>query len=232
MYLRLRKQRLMETAPGVVAAFGTVEFGDSISPLVPTWCPSPLGAHRALCKTWAILDPFSLMAKVTAVTTVFPDTQLLRFLLSLKTQTMSQNKVCLPLKMPDYCLNLLFVPRGRSFPGGGVVCRVVTGKVNHYWVLCPRCRSPPPPCLRCGLSNTRIDVLICDLNDLGVDLSMWATNALGLCAFAFGLLPLLQFPSPPRMLQRPPTARPLCPWRFSDFALVCAGGTPPVPPDL
>ena len=27
---------------------------------------------RALCDKWAILDPFSPMAKVTAVTTVFP----------------------------------------------------------------------------------------------------------------------------------------------------------------
>ena len=37
----------------------------------------------------ATLDLFSPMAKVTAVTTVFPDTGMLRFWLSPKTQTMS-----------------------------------------------------------------------------------------------------------------------------------------------
>ena len=37
-----------------------------------------------LCDKWAILDPFSLMAKGTAVTTVFPGTGLLGFLLSPK----------------------------------------------------------------------------------------------------------------------------------------------------
>ena len=37
----------------------------------------------------AILDPFSLMAKVTLVTTVFPYTGLLRFLLGPKTQILS-----------------------------------------------------------------------------------------------------------------------------------------------
>ena len=38
----------------------------------------------ALCKKLAMLDPFSLVAKVTAMTTVFPYTGLLRFLLSPK----------------------------------------------------------------------------------------------------------------------------------------------------
>ena len=48
------------------------------------------GAHRALClRRGKILDPFSLMAKVTAVSTVFPYTGLLRFLLSPKTQITS-----------------------------------------------------------------------------------------------------------------------------------------------
>ena len=36
----------------------------------------------APCEKYAILHPFSPMAKVTAVHTVFPDTGLLRFLLS------------------------------------------------------------------------------------------------------------------------------------------------------
>ena len=50
------------------------------------------------------------MAEVTAVITVFPDIGLLRLLLSPKTQIMSQNKLCFTLKMPDCCLNLLFLP--------------------------------------------------------------------------------------------------------------------------
>ena len=49
----------------------------------------PRGAHRAVCEKWAILDPFILL--VTPVTTVFPHTVLLRFLLSPNTQ-ISSNK--------------------------------------------------------------------------------------------------------------------------------------------
>ena len=53
-----------------------------------------MGAHRALCpalcETWAIFDPFSPM---TAVTTVFPYTRLLRFLLGPETQIMTCNKI-------------------------------------------------------------------------------------------------------------------------------------------
>ena len=62
---------------------------------------------------------FPPMTKMTAVTTVFPDTGLLRFLPSPKTQIMSSNKQCFTLKMPECCLNLLFLPCGRSSPGGG-----------------------------------------------------------------------------------------------------------------
>ena len=74
---------------------------------------------HALCEKWAILDPFSPMAHVAAVTTVFPCTGLLRFLRSPKTQIMSENKPYFPLKMPVCCLNLLFLPCGCSSPGGG-----------------------------------------------------------------------------------------------------------------
>ena len=52
-----------------------------------------LGAHRALCprcaRTVRKVGPSSPMAKVAAVTTVFPYTRLLRFLISPKTQIMS-----------------------------------------------------------------------------------------------------------------------------------------------
>ena len=56
-------------------------------------CPALrcLGAHRALCPRCAkvgYFDPFSPMAKVTAVTTLFPDTGLLTFLPSPNTQIM------------------------------------------------------------------------------------------------------------------------------------------------
>ena len=44
------------------------------------------------------MDPFSPMAKVTAVATLFPYTGLLRFLLSPKTQVMSDNKLYFPQK--------------------------------------------------------------------------------------------------------------------------------------
>ena len=37
----------------------------------------PKGAHRALCEKWAILDPFSPIAKVTAATTVYRTAQIL-----------------------------------------------------------------------------------------------------------------------------------------------------------
>ena len=85
-------------------------------------CPYIGGAPcavPALCGKWAILHPLSPMAKVTSVATVFPDTGLLRFLLSPRTQVMSSTSRCFTLKMPDCCLNLPFLPCGRGFPGGG-----------------------------------------------------------------------------------------------------------------
>ena len=41
---------------------------------------------------------------------------MLRFLLSPRSQTMSQNELRFTLEMPDCCLNLLFLPRGRTPP--------------------------------------------------------------------------------------------------------------------
>ena len=67
------------------------------------------------------------MAKVTAVTTVFPHTGLLRFLLGPKTQI----KLHCTLKMPDGGLSLLLLPCGGVPPGWGVVCRVVTGDLTR-----------------------------------------------------------------------------------------------------
>ena len=52
------------------------------------------------------------MARATAVTTVFPSAGLLRFLLSPKTQIMSEKKLYFPLKNPDCCRSLLCLPCG------------------------------------------------------------------------------------------------------------------------
>mmetsp|Transcript_63819 Transcript_63819/g.106521 ORF Transcript_63819/g.106521 Transcript_63819/m.106521 type:complete len:241 (+) Transcript_63819:245-967(+) len=60
--------------------------------------------------------PVPLTPKVTAVTAVFPDTGVLRVLLSPNTQMMSENKVCSTPKMPDCRLNLLVLPCGRVLP--------------------------------------------------------------------------------------------------------------------
>ena len=48
------------------------------------------------------------------------------------------NKLCFILKMPDFCLNLLFSPCV-----AWVVFRVVTGKLTHYRALCLRCAETP-----------------------------------------------------------------------------------------
>ena len=90
------------------------------------------------------LDPFSLMAKGTVITTVFPDIGLLRFLLSPKTEMMSESKPCFTLKMPDCRLNLLVLPCGRSFSSVVGGFRVVTGKLTSKWAQCPRCAETPP----------------------------------------------------------------------------------------
>ena len=102
------------------------------------------GVHRALCEKWAILNPFFPMAEMTAVTTVFPDTGLLRFLLRPKTQTTSYNKTIFPTKnAEDCCQNLLFLPLGRRSPGGGWLSgwsreRLLT--IEHV----PGCPETPP----------------------------------------------------------------------------------------
>ena len=57
-------------------------------------------AVLALCKKLATLDTFPPMANLTVVTTVFPNMGLLTFLLSPKTQILSENKRCFTLKVP------------------------------------------------------------------------------------------------------------------------------------
>ena len=52
---------------------------------------------------------------------------LLRFLRSPKTQI----TLCFNLKIPDCCLNLLFLPCGRMLPEWRVVCREVTGDLPY-----------------------------------------------------------------------------------------------------
>ena len=77
----------------------------------------------ALCALYeesAILDPFPPMANVTAVTTLCPPAGPLRFLLSPKTQTMSQNKRCFALRQfPGH-----FVVHMPSCPLSCVVSRI------------------------------------------------------------------------------------------------------------
>ena len=90
------------------------------------------------------MDPFPPMAKVTAVTTLCPHAGPLRFLLSPKTQMMSQNKRCFALQMPDRCLNPLVLPRGRMLPRrlGGV--QGGHGNANFLWGAVPAlCRDAP-----------------------------------------------------------------------------------------
>ena len=96
------------------------------------------------------------MAKVTAVTTVFLCTGSLRFLLSPKTQIMSEHKLCFRLKMPECCLNPLVLLRGRSPP---VVGGVQGGHGNadlFSGALCPCCaRAVRALCRNAPLAPSR-----------------------------------------------------------------------------
>ena len=58
-------------------------------------------------------------------------------------QIMSQNKGYFALKIPSCCLNVLFLPCGHMAPRWWMVFRVETGKLTHYWALCPRCAETP-----------------------------------------------------------------------------------------
>ena len=92
-----------------------------------------LCAARMLCKKQANVDPFSPLAKVTAVTTVFPDTGLPQIPPQSTNssnefkQTMFHTSNARMLSV--FHLNLLFLPCGRVLTQWWVVFRVVTGKL-------------------------------------------------------------------------------------------------------
>ena len=67
------------------------------------------------------------------VTTVFPYTGLLRFLLSPKSQTPSRSMLHTENAK---LLTLLFLPGGHLLPRLWVGFRLVMGKLTYYWVLC------------------------------------------------------------------------------------------------
>ena len=93
----------------------------------------------ALCENQAILDPFSMMAKVTGVTTVFPDTGLPRFLLSPKTQTMSEHKLCFTLTIQNavsFSIQICCFALWTYAPPVVGGFQVVTGNLTYYWALC------------------------------------------------------------------------------------------------
>ena len=81
---------------------------------------------------------------------MFSDMGLLRFLLSQKTQM----KRCFTLNMPDCCLNLLLLPRGRMLPEWWVFA----GWSRETSLTTGRCAKTPPRgayralCARCAKS--------------------------------------------------------------------------------
>ena len=96
------------------------------------------------------MDPFSPLAKVIGVTTVFPDTGLPQ----VPTQSSnSDNEVKQSMfhtekatMLSVFYLNLLFLPRGCMLPWWLVVFGVATGKLFYYWALWPRCGRAGQKC--------------------------------------------------------------------------------------
>ena len=80
------------------------------------------------------------MAKVSTVTTVCPDKGLPHSPNQSKNsgnefkQTMFHTDNAAMVSV--FCLNLLFLPCGRTLPRWWVVFKVVTGKLTYYGVLC------------------------------------------------------------------------------------------------
>ena len=104
----------------IIYGRGWLTLGNQVSPafVFPTGGGGGGGAPCAAQKV-GYFGPFFPNGQVTAVSTVFPCPGLLGLLLSSNSQIVSSNKLCFTLKMPDCCLNLLFLPRGCSFCGGG-----------------------------------------------------------------------------------------------------------------
>ena len=106
----------------------------------------------------AILDPVSPMAKVTAVSTVFPCTGLPQIPTQSKfgdnelKQTMLHTEYATLLAV--FYLNLLFFPCG--LPRWWAVFKVDTGQLSCYWALCPRCAGTAPEVLFPQLVEHRI----------------------------------------------------------------------------
>ena len=96
------------------------------------------------------MNLFSLMAKVTTVTAVFPDTVLPQIPIQSKTsdnglkQTMFHTENARILSV--FYVNLLFLSCGCTLPRWLVVFRVVMGKLIYYGalrLLCARCAETP-----------------------------------------------------------------------------------------
>ena len=101
------------------------------------------GMHRALCEQHAILDPFSLVAKVTAETTVFPDTGLPQIRTQFKNSRNELKQTLFQLHMAECSVlypNLLFVPCARMPPQWWVVMVTLT----YCWALCVYCAFAVP----------------------------------------------------------------------------------------
>ena len=112
----------------------------------------------ALCEKSAILDLLPPVAKVTAVTTVFPHAGLLRLLLSPKTEIMSSNQLYFPLVPTSTrvgrtnawsCLNIGVADKGceatDTLLGRGAGGRAVLNgkkKVFRYTVFPKKKKSP------------------------------------------------------------------------------------------
>ena len=94
----------------------------------------------------AILDPFPPMAKVTAVTTVFPYTGLLRFLLRSENRKSDEALKQIVFRTENARMlseSAVFAPWA-WLPQRWVAFRVVTQMLTFYWALGPRCAETTP----------------------------------------------------------------------------------------
>ena len=93
-----------------------------------------VGVHRALSEKWFILDPFSPIAKVTPVTTVFLDTGLPQILTLSKNSDNELKQNYFTLKMPECCQCFIqvccFCPVGSAAFALWAYASVVVGGVQ------------------------------------------------------------------------------------------------------